>query len=254
VVSDETRSAVYRAFVFASEPMTYLTLIEHAKTEGTPAQEDAPAQHAAAKDGGSADSALGAAVRKTVQGLVGIKWARVLGHGVFEATDLGRRGMGDYLAEATADRASERRRRRFGTGARTWGARRATFAQAVVEGYRNGATIRQLARQTGRSYGFIHRVLTENGVQFRQRGGTRGKGGRRVIDGQARADLAVTLKQRYDNGDSMNDLRHATGYSLHTVRQILTEAGASIRKSGGRKPGKRAGKRRRGHTGKDDAA
>ena len=34
-------------------------------------------------------------------------------------------------------------------------------------------SIRALAASTGRSYGFVHRVLTESGVQLRQRGGAR---------------------------------------------------------------------------------
>jgi hypothetical protein len=37
-------------------------------------------------------------------------------------------------------------------------------------------SIRALAAETGRSYGFVHRILTENDVDLRGRGGaTRGK-------------------------------------------------------------------------------
>ncbi|KOT83082.1 hypothetical protein ADK47_08595 [Streptomyces rimosus subsp. rimosus] len=40
----------------------------------------------------------------------------------------------------------------------------------------SGASIRALAEETGRSYGFVHRVLSESGVTLRGRGGaTRGK-------------------------------------------------------------------------------
>ncbi|MDX6206482.1 MAG: hypothetical protein QOF39_2539, partial [Frankiales bacterium] len=36
--------------------------------------------------------------------------------------------------------------------------------------------IRSLAESTGRSYGFVHRILTESGAALRGRGGaTRGK-------------------------------------------------------------------------------
>ena len=37
--------------------------------------------------------------------------------------------------------------------------------------YEKGASIRALAESTGRSYGFVHRVLSENGVTLRGRGG-----------------------------------------------------------------------------------
>ena len=42
--------------------------------------------------------------------------------------------------------------------------------------YSAGESIRALAASTGRSYGFIHRILSESGVTLRGRGGaTRGK-------------------------------------------------------------------------------
>ena len=42
--------------------------------------------------------------------------------------------------------------------------------------YDAGESIRSLAASTGRSYGFVHRILTETGVSLRGRGGaTRGK-------------------------------------------------------------------------------
>ncbi len=37
--------------------------------------------------------------------------------------------------------------------------------------YERGSSIRSLAELTGRSYGFIHRLLLESGVQLRGRGG-----------------------------------------------------------------------------------
>jgi hypothetical protein len=37
--------------------------------------------------------------------------------------------------------------------------------------YEAGASIRQLAEEAGRSYGFIHRILTEAEAEFRGRGG-----------------------------------------------------------------------------------
>lgn len=58
-------------------------------------------------------------------------------------------------------------------GRRIVGAERSTLAKDLVKRYSQGESIRTLAAATGRSYGFVHRVLTESGVQLRQRGGAR---------------------------------------------------------------------------------
>lgn len=41
----------------------------------------------------------------------------------------------------------------------------------VLEQYNRGVAIRTLADQYNRSYGFIHRLLSDAGVEFRSRGG-----------------------------------------------------------------------------------
>jgi hypothetical protein len=62
-------------------------------------------------------------------------------------------------------------------GTRVTGADRAKLASDLKKRYNSGESIRSLAASTGRSYGFIHRILSENGVALRGRGGaTRGKG------------------------------------------------------------------------------
>lgn len=53
------------------------------------------------------------------------------------------------------------------------GAERQILVKDLVRRYNSGESIRAIAASTGRSYGFIHRVLTESGVQLRQRGGAR---------------------------------------------------------------------------------
>ncbi|HLU45691.1 MAG TPA: helix-turn-helix domain-containing protein [Natronosporangium sp.] len=58
-------------------------------------------------------------------------------------------------------------------GRRIVGAERQSLARDLVKRYTDGESIRSLASSTGRSYGFVHRVLTESGVQLRQRGGAR---------------------------------------------------------------------------------
>jgi len=51
---------------------------------------------------------------------------------------------------------------------------------AVATLYRNGASVRQVARRFGLSYGLAHRLLTEAGVTFRSRGGYNPGGGGEV--------------------------------------------------------------------------
>ncbi|MFD8496023.1 helix-turn-helix domain-containing protein [Amycolatopsis sp. NPDC059657] len=55
----------------------------------------------------------------------------------------------------------------------TWvvGSARTRLGAALKKRYAKGSSIRCLADETGRSYGFVHRILAENGVQFRGRGG-----------------------------------------------------------------------------------
>ncbi|CAN5260826.1 helix-turn-helix domain-containing protein [soil metagenome] len=60
-------------------------------------------------------------------------------------------------------------------GARVTGAERDKLAARLRAKYDNGESIRQLAQGSGRSYGFVHRLLTESGAPLRGRGGpTRG--------------------------------------------------------------------------------
>jgi hypothetical protein len=61
-------------------------------------------------------------------------------------------------------------------GSRVTGAERDKLSSGLRKKYDGGASIRELAASTGRSYGFIHRVLSESGAKLRGRGGaTRGK-------------------------------------------------------------------------------
>ncbi|MFW6091839.1 MAG: helix-turn-helix domain-containing protein [Actinomycetota bacterium] len=61
-------------------------------------------------------------------------------------------------------------------GARISGGQREKLAADLRKKYETGKSIRELAGETGRSYGFVHRLLSESGVQLRGRGGaTRGR-------------------------------------------------------------------------------
>jgi hypothetical protein len=60
-------------------------------------------------------------------------------------------------------------------GSRISGAQRTTLASQYAKRYSGGESIRKIAEDAGRSYGFVHNVLKESGVSLRGRGGaTRG--------------------------------------------------------------------------------
>jgi transposase len=60
-------------------------------------------------------------------------------------------------------------------GQRITGTERTKLRKRLAAQYKQGASIRALATATGRSYGFIHRLLLEAKVPLRGRGGnTRG--------------------------------------------------------------------------------
>ena len=56
-------------------------------------------------------------------------------------------------------------------GTRVTGVDRSKLAALLGKRYDGGESIRSIAASTGRSYGFVHRILTETGVTLRGRGG-----------------------------------------------------------------------------------
>lgn len=73
-------------------------------------------------------------------------------------------------------------------GARITGDQRSTLGAAFGQRYAGGESIRSIAADTGRSYGFVHGVLKESGAPLRGRGGaTRGprRDGADQLDAQA---------------------------------------------------------------------
>jgi hypothetical protein len=61
-------------------------------------------------------------------------------------------------------------------GARITGEARRAIASEVRRRYEAGESIRSLAEESGRSYGFIHRLLADDAVSFRARGGATRRG------------------------------------------------------------------------------
>ena len=56
-------------------------------------------------------------------------------------------------------------------GSRVTGANRERVSRDLRKRYESGESIRMLAASSGRSYGFVHRVLRESGATLRGRGG-----------------------------------------------------------------------------------
>jgi transposase len=57
--------------------------------------------------------------------------------------------------------------------ARISGAQRARLGGEISRAYGKGASVREIAARYGRSYGSVHRLLVENEVALRGRGGAR---------------------------------------------------------------------------------
>jgi predicted transcriptional regulator len=56
-------------------------------------------------------------------------------------------------------------------GTRVTGDDRSSLAEDLKSKYERGESIRVLAESSGRSYGFVHRILSESGTTLRGRGG-----------------------------------------------------------------------------------
>ena len=60
-------------------------------------------------------------------------------------------------------------------GKRISGDLRCEVSANFVERYRGGESIRSIATESGRSYGFVQGLLKDSGVEFRSRGGARNR-------------------------------------------------------------------------------
>ena len=74
---------------------------------------------------------------------------------------------------------------RLSKGKRVSGELRNEVQQSFVERYEAGESIRSLAAECGRSYGFVQGLLKDAGVTFRQRGGARSP--KKDTDGESAA-------------------------------------------------------------------
>jgi hypothetical protein len=101
-------------------------------------------------------------------------------HGSWDAEVTGTAAPGEQRATAGASRWAPLTRRGvmadsstadLSKGKRITGDDRTSLADELRERYAGGESIRSLATSTNRSYGFVHRLLSESGATLRGRGG-----------------------------------------------------------------------------------
>ena len=80
-------------------------------------------------------------------------------------------------------------------GSRISGTQRATLASQYAERYTGGESIRTIAEEAGRSYGFVHNVLKESGVALRGRGGAT-RGAKKAVPAEKAAPAKKPTKKK----------------------------------------------------------
>ena len=81
-------------------------------------------------------------------------------------------------------------------GARITGDQRSTLGASFGERYAKGESIRSIAEDSGRSYGFVHGVLKESGATLRGRGGATRGPRRTPADGEVVASAGTASPAR----------------------------------------------------------
>ena len=89
------------------------------------------------------------------------------------------------------------------------GEARQAMAAELAGRYHDGASIRSLARESGRSYGLVQKLLREAGVEFRPRGGAdpaspETKAGRETVETSQEADHKDSSNTGEAGGSSGN--------------------------------------------------
>ena len=80
-------------------------------------------------------------------------------------------------------------------GSRITGAQRTTLASQYAKRYAAGESIRKIADDAGRSFGFVHGVLKEAGVELRGRGGAT-RGAKKAVSSSAARKTTATSARK----------------------------------------------------------
>ena len=104
-------------------------------------------------------------------------------------------------------------------GSRITGAQRTTLASQYAKRYAAGESIRKIADDAGRSFGFVHGVLKEAGVELRGRGGaTRGVRKTTSSCGSFRVALLLRNRRRLFKRAILSDVSGKTVTTDYTDR------------------------------------
>jgi Helix-turn-helix domain len=110
---------------------------------------------------------------------------------------------------------------------RVLGAARAEMAKDAVKRYVSGESIKDIAAHHGRSYAFMHRILTEAGVQLRPRGAKRAKRGGKSAGGADMFDMLYKGKKRRLLPDDVKPAGPHREPDGDAVEQLEADAGMS---------------------------
>ncbi|MGA4508602.1 helix-turn-helix domain-containing protein [Propionibacteriaceae bacterium G1746] len=116
-------------------------------------------------------------------------------------------------------------------GARVTGQARSDLAGAASRHYAAGASIRGIAAQMGRSYGFVQKLLVEQGVTLRGRGGDT-----RSVDARVRRAAVVVTAPPVDEADASSgvdpDPKKTGAKKSGKAKKKSTEKKSTEKKSG----------------------
>jgi hypothetical protein len=117
-------------------------------------------------------------------------------------------------------------------GSRITGDQRGTLASAFAERYAGGESIRSIAEDTGRSYGFVHGILKEAGATLRGRGGATRGPSRKAMPTLGAADPPAPTDA--ETGDAETGDKPEKGAKKGKKPEAAKD---------GKKPGKKSGKK-----------
>lgn len=110
---------------------------------------------------------------------------------------------------------------------------RAAFTTEASRRYLNGDSIRTIAKALGAGYGTVHTHLVQAGIQLRPHAYHHSQ-----LTTAEQHIRRVSMRNRYQDGESVHDLALAFALSDHTVRRHLIAAGTRMRPVGHHKPRK----------------
>jgi hypothetical protein len=133
-------------------------------------------------------------------------------------------------------------------GSRISGAQRTTLASQYAKRYSGGESIRKIAEDAGRSYGFVHNVLKESGVSLRGRGGAT-RGTRKTASSsrppakrtsKATSTLEPATESAPKGAKGTKGTKKAATSAKGTAEKVATTAKAVAKKAAGKTTAKKA--------------